>query len=59
MEFGENLLLITVPEVPLAERSVPGVEAIIEMATEKDSISADISVEVDVGKTVRKTLEKK
>ncbi len=48
-----------VPEVPLAERSAPGVEAVVETATEKDSIGADMPVEADVGKTVGKTLGKK
>ncbi len=46
-------------EVPLAEGSAPGVEVVVEMVTEKDSISADILVEADIGKTVGKTLGKK
>ncbi len=47
------------PEVSLAERSVLGVEAVVEMATKKDSIGADMPVEADVEKTVGKTLRKK
>ncbi len=48
-----------VPEVPLAKRLAPGVEAVVETATEKDSIGADMPVEADVGKIVGKTLGKK
>ncbi len=40
--------------MPLAERSVPEVEIVMEMATKKDSISVDMPVEVDIGKTLRK-----
>ncbi len=47
------------PEVLLAERSAPGVEAVVEIATKKDSIGADMSVEADIGKTLGKTLGKK
>ncbi len=46
-------------EVPLAKRSIPEVEAVVEIATEKDLISANMPIEVDVGKTVGKTLGKK
>ncbi len=48
-----------VPEVPLAKRSAPGMEAVVEMATEKDSIGANMLVEADMGKTLGKTLGKK
>ncbi len=48
-----------VPEVPLAERSVLGVEAVVETATEKDLIGTDMPVKTDMEKTVGKTLGKK
>ncbi len=50
---------LIVPEVPLAKRSASGVEAVMEMTTEKDLIGVDMLVEVDVRKIVGKTLRKK